>query len=75
MCNGGGIRHGKTRGRAFQAEELFPRHTDTSVTGLPSQERGSSCGMERQQGRRTTHHGKRHEDFIPSAVEDISGIP
>lgn len=55
---------------------LFPRMTDASVTRLVSQE-GVARPWSRDAtgGCRATNHGKRHEDFIPSAVEDISGIP
>lgn len=37
----------------------------------------SSCavGWRGNRGCRATNHGKRHEDFIPSAVEDIRGNP
>lgn len=55
---------------------LFPRMTDASVTRLVSQEGvARPWSRDATRGCRATNHGKRHEDFIPSAMEDISGIP
>lgn len=59
----------RPEGEHFKQRNDFP----DSVTVLLRD--GPGCGVERQQGLRTTNHGKRHEDFIPSAVEDINGIP